>query len=361
MPRRLSHLFIPPSAICLPRFISHSYTMTSPTVRRSSRLASKNISSTQSNSTPSQPTKRRKKVAAVTPTQSQNLQTPPPPSSSSNVPPPVATSIPNASTTDQTKDNLSQPSVTHLQQNLLNNAQQLSHSLINLSFVAPVTHIYNPLEYAWEAHKWYIRKYVTCQAPILLVGMNPGPWGMAQTWVPFGEVNAVRDFLHMPPNIQIGKPVPENPARPVTGLQCKRSEVSGRRLWTEWAHTDYEHADTFFQQFYVYNYCPLMWMEKSGRNRTPVQLPAAKRREVEVFCDQALKNTISTLKPKAICGIGGYAAGRCQEIMKKLPEEEKIAVFTVLHPSPASPAANKGWVDKFRSQIKDVFAHIESK
>ena len=32
---------------------------------------------------------------------------------------------------------------------------------------------------------------------VVFLGMNPGPFGMAQVGVPFGEVAAVRDWLRI--------------------------------------------------------------------------------------------------------------------------------------------------------------------
>lgn len=173
--------------------------------------------------------------------------------------------------------------------------------------------------------------------------MNPGPWGMAQTGVPFGEVGAVREFMRMPTDIPIQKPCNEHPARPVDGLACTRSEVSGRRLWREWAETHFDNPDSFFESFYVHNYCPLMWLEKSGRNRTPVQLPAAERTSVHQVCDDALRVVIRTLRPQIVVGIGNYARDRCQLALAN-DIANGLTVDTVLHPSPASPAANRGWV-----------------
>lgn len=195
-----------------------------------------------------------------------------------------------------------------------------------------------------------MRKYAKIGVRVILVGMNPGPWGMAQTGVPFGEVSAVRDFMGMPRDVKIGKPEQENPARPIGGLQCTRSEVSGRRLWREWAETHYSDAESFFSHFYVHNYCPLMFLEASGRNRTPVQLTAADRAAVESSCNTALRSVVRALRPDAVCGIGVYAKEKCIKSLA-LEIDAGLRVGTILHPSPASPAANKGWVKNATTQL----------
>lgn len=241
---------------------------------------------------------------------------------------------------------------------ILNAERVMSRQLSSKKFQSPVTHVYDPLTYAWSAHEWYVRKYSTKGARILLVGMNPGPWGMAQTGVPFGEISAVRHFLHMPETMEIAAPKHENPARPVTGLSCKRAEVSGRRLWTEWAAAHYKTPAAFFQTFFVHNYCPLMFLESSGRNRTPIKLKAAERAEVERVCDAALRAIVTAMKPLAVCGIGGYAKERCMKVLKS-EVDKGLVVATVLHPSPASPAANRGWVEAAVKQIDAVLLSIE--
>ena len=141
----------------------------------------------------------------------------------------------------------------------------------DLEFGPPMTHVYDPMEYAREPHHDYLRRFGGAPKEVLLVGMNPGPWGMVQTGVPFGEIDAVRDWMGV--QGAVGRPPEEHPKRPVQGFDCPRSEVSGRRLWG-WARQRFGTADAFFARFFVWNYCPLVFMEESGRNRTPDRLPA---------------------------------------------------------------------------------------
>src|SRR3954452_15779457 len=108
-------------------------------------------------------------------------------------------------------------------------SRALGRAVDELSFAAPVTHVYNPLRYAAPVHEEYLRRYGAGPKPVLLLGMNPGPFGMAQTGVPFGDVSMVRDFLGI--SGPVGKPKPEHPKRPILGFDCQRSEVSGTRLW----------------------------------------------------------------------------------------------------------------------------------
>ncbi|NXW95388.1 SMUG1 glycosylase, partial [Alopecoenas beccarii] len=91
-------------------------------------------------------------------------------------------------------------------------------------FGAPVAHVYRPLQYAWRPHRRFVRRYLRTPKRVLFLGMNPGPFGMAQTGVPFGEVWHVREWLRV--TGAVTKPPGEHPKRPVLGLSCRRAEVS---------------------------------------------------------------------------------------------------------------------------------------
>jgi single-strand selective monofunctional uracil DNA glycosylase len=212
-------------------------------------------------------------------------------------------------------------------------ARSLSDAVSKLAFAEPVTHVYNPLAYAGAVHEAYLARYAR-RPEALFLGMNPGPWGMAQTGVPFGEVGLVRDWLGL--EGAVGKPDPEHPARPIEGFACRRSEVSGARLWG-WARSRHGTPDAFFDRFFVWNYCPLVFMEASGRNRTPDKLPAAERAALEGACDAALRALVAVLRPRLIIGVGAFAEGRARAACPG------VTVGRIPHPSPASPAANRGW------------------
>jgi single-strand selective monofunctional uracil DNA glycosylase len=214
--------------------------------------------------------------------------------------------------------------------------RRLARDVGELAFAEPVTHVYNPLVYAWEPHRLYLERWGCGSREIVFMGMNPGPWGMAQTGVPFGEVSVVRDWLGV--EAPVGRPLDEHPKRPVEGFACARSEVSGRRLWG-WFRERYGTAQRFFERCFVLNYCPLVFLETSGRNRTPDKLPAAERRALEAVCDRALRSSVEALAPRWVIGVGQFAEARARRALDGLG----IEIGRVLHPSPASPAANRGW------------------
>ncbi|MDP6941419.1 MAG: single-stranded DNA-binding protein [Planctomycetota bacterium] len=226
-------------------------------------------------------------------------------------------------------------------------AERLRDEVSSLRFSKPVTHVYNPLDYAWDLHEQYLRRYARKGVRAIWLGMNPGPWGMAQTGVPFGEVGMVRDWLKI--DGQVRQPDSIHPKRPIQGLDCPRSEVSGRRLWT-WASEYFESADSFFDQFFVFNWCPLCFMEEGGKNRTPDKLPAAERKPLMEACDQALLETVKELQPQMVVGVGKFAKDQASRILKNLD----IEIGQILHPSPASPIANRGWAPQAERQLLDL-------
>jgi single-strand selective monofunctional uracil DNA glycosylase len=228
--------------------------------------------------------------------------------------------------------------MTRLPDRLIAISDALSRDLGVLSFGPPVAVVYDPTDYARALHHAYLRRYGSGEGRVVLVGMNPGPWGMAQTGVPFGEISSVRDFLEL--QAPVGRPPIEHPKRPVQGLDCPRSEVSGQRLWG-WARARHGSAQAFFQRFFVVNYCPLSFMEASGRNRTPDKLPADERAALYAACDRALRAQVGALAPRMVIGVGGFAEERAREALAGLA----VPIGRVLHPSPASPAANRGWAE----------------
>jgi single-strand selective monofunctional uracil DNA glycosylase len=226
-------------------------------------------------------------------------------------------------------------------------AGQLRDDIDRLKFSAPVTHVYNPLTYAWTGHEMYLRKFGDGPRRVVFLGMNPGPFGMVQTGVPFGEINAVRDWLGI--ECAISKPKAEHPKRPVTGFACARSEISGQRLWGLFAER-FGEAVNFFAQHIVLNYCPLAFLEETGRNRTPDKLPASEQQLLFKACDEHLRAAIAALQPEWVIGIGNFAMKRAESVFGN----QSIKLGCILHPSPASPAANREWSAVAQRQIQEL-------
>lgn len=214
--------------------------------------------------------------------------------------------------------------------------QRLLTELKPLPFGPPVTHVYNPLDYAAAPFAEYLKRYGASQREVLLIGMNPGPFGMAQTGIPFGDVRMVRDWLAI--TAPVGKPPDEHPKRPVAGFACPRGEVSGTRLWG-WARDRFQTPRRFFYRFFVWNYCPLCFMSESGANLTPDRLAAHEKTALFAVCDQALREACAALGVQTVVGVGGFAERRSRAALDGFP----VRIGRIPHPSPASPMANRGW------------------
>ena len=187
---------------------------------------------------------------------------------------------------------------------LVTAAKHLCDTVDSLHFAAPVAFVYNPLRYAWKPHHTYLKRFATKKKRVVFMGMNPGPWGMSQTGIPFGEIDSVKNWMGIEEPVDI--PSPEHPKRPVSGFACGKSEVSGRRLWGLFSER-YPNADDFFAEHFVLNYCPLVFMEESARNRTPDKIPAVESAPLFEACNLHLRSCIEILQPQWIVGVGGLS------------------------------------------------------
>lgn len=234
---------------------------------------------------------------------------------------------------------------------LVESAKRLREAVNSLTFAPPVSHVYNPLDYAWAAHELYLRRYGKGRKRIIFLGMNPGPFGMMQTGVPFGEIAAVRDWLRI--EAKINRPAKEHPKQPVTGFNCPRSEVSGKRLWGLFAER-FPNPESFFVEHFVVNYCPLAFLEMGKRdgakNRTPDKLAPRERTSLFAACNEHLSEVVRALRPEWIIGVGDFAAKRAEEVCGS----ETCRIGKILHPSPASPAANRGWSRQATAQLTQL-------
>ena len=125
--------------------------------------------------------------------------------------------------------------------------------------------------------------------------------------------------------------------------------MSGQRLWG-WARARFGAPDTFFKRFFVANYCPLAFLEASGRNRTPDKLPAAERAPLLDICDRALRRTVEYLGPELVVGVGAFAEGRAHAVL----DGSRTAIGRILHPSPANPVANRGWEERATAELQQM-------
>ena len=231
---------------------------------------------------------------------------------------------------------------------ILNLYARLADDVESLHFFLTVSHVYNPLRYAWHGLAQYLAKCPE-QPRVVFLGMNPGPWGMAQTGVPIGEIDSVRNFLGIH-EIYITPPENQHPSYPVSALQCKRSEVSGKRLWSLFRER-FSDSESFFRENIVLNYCPLLFIAEN-KNLTPDKLTKSDRAELFSVCDSCFREIVKILRPEFVVGIGTFAAKRAVEVLYST-EGLRVKVVKILHPSPASPASNHDWAGKVTRQLID--------
>jgi single-strand selective monofunctional uracil DNA glycosylase len=242
-------------------------------------------------------------------------------------------------------------------------ARTLAREAERLRFREPVRYVYNPLLYARGPHEEYLRRFAATYKRVILLGMNPGPWGMAQTGVPFGEVGYVRDWLGIVG--KVSQPREQHARLAVQGFSCARSEVSGRRLWGL-MRTRYRSAEAFSRDAFVSNYCPLLFLDAAGRNVTPDKIHRDDREPLYSACDRFLEIVITTLRPEWLVGVGAFAERRARAVVsggfgavvlggsgatKSTFPAQSVRVTSILHPSPASPRANRDWAGQVEKAL----------
>ncbi|KAL7643956.1 UNVERIFIED_CONTAM: hypothetical protein RMT77_005968 [Armadillidium vulgare] len=222
--------------------------------------------------------------------------------------------------------------------------------LLSLNYNSKVECIYNPLEYAKEPHVNFVKTYCGGEKKVLLLGMNPGPWGMCQTGVPFGEVDHVKNWLNIDGKVE--RPSKELRQKPIHGFECTRSEVSGNRMWSLLKELSGD-PKTLFEKVFIHNYCPLAFLSKTGKNITPVELPVEERKSLEEICDKYLIQVIELLKVEFLVCIGNYVSQRSQKALER-SGVIGVQVSTLMHPSPINPKANKGWKQIAIKQLQEA-------
>ena len=127
------------------------------------------------------------------------------------------------------------------------------------------------------------------------------------------------------------------------GRSAANASGAGRR-------TGSEPPRRSFRRFFIWNYCPLAFLEDSGRNRTPDKLPREERGPLYAACDRALLDIVDFLRPSLVLGVGRFGETRARRVFG----DDGIRIGHILHPSPASPAANRGWAEQVERQLADL-------
>lgn len=227
---------------------------------------------------------------------------------------------------------------------LVDAAARLRDAVEGLSLESPA-YTYDPLAYAWAPHEAYLRRYGAKQGRFVFVGMNPGPWGMAQTGVPFADVAWAHGWMGIIGPVDA--PARTHPKRPVLGYASTRSDPTGGKFYG-WAKRRFGTADRFFADFAVLNLCPLMFLDAEGRNVTLAQLRKSDLDKLMSACDAWLREALDALAPRAILPMGAVVEERVRDLAPSAP------VHAVRHPSPANPANNAGWGDEVDALLAEA-------
>ena len=90
---------------------------------------------------------------------------------------------------------------------------------------------------------------------------------------------------------------------------------------------------------------------------------ASEAAALQEACDAHLARALLALSPVWAIGIGGFAMKRLQAVTRQrcggLSDDERARLSTIrltqiLHPSPASPAANRGWQAAIDSSLSEL-------
>lgn len=221
-----------------------------------------------------------------------------------------------------------------------------------LRFDAKVAWTYNPLQYAWKVHEAYLERFGTGPKDAIFLGMNPGPWGMAQTGIPFSDTTIAGDWMGLR-GIPIGRPENEDPERPILGWDLDREEGSGQRLYG-YVRERFGSVDAFFENHFTLNYLPLVMFSEEGKNLPPSRLLKSDREDVFAACDPYLKGMLDYYEPRVAVGVGKFALRRLEACL----EARDVRIVDIPHPSPASPIATRDggrhWIRLVDETLEDA-------
>jgi single-strand selective monofunctional uracil DNA glycosylase len=95
----------------------------------------------------------------------------------------------------------------------------------------------------------------------------------------------------------------------------------------------------------------LAFLSESGSNVTPDKLAKTERVRLSAVCDEHLRRVLEILQPEWLVGIGAFARERGELVAAGT----KIRVGQILHPSPASPKANRhDWTQTATQELVEL-------
>ncbi|XP_054745917.1 single-strand selective monofunctional uracil DNA glycosylase [Anastrepha obliqua] len=224
---------------------------------------------------------------------------------------------------------------------------QLNNTLQDIVRPVSITHVYNPVEYASGLHCAYLQKFLDGPKRVMFVGMNPGPNGMGQTGVPFGNILTVRNEMSLSGSVQ--QPPSVHVKRPVRGFECSIEEPSGVRIWSLFKKLAGGSLNTFGRQCFVHNFCPLIFYDNAGRNITPSELKGDYKEKIGKECLDVLDLELDLVKPEILVAVGLYMYG----MVSRSRHAKDLKIYKLPHPSPRS-LNNQNWPEKAEQLLLEL-------
>jgi single-strand selective monofunctional uracil DNA glycosylase len=81
-------------------------------------------------------------------------------------------------------------------------------------------------------------------------------------------------------------------------------------------------------------------------------LRPAERDLVYEACDDHLRRIVTILEPEWLIGIGAFAENQARRVFSNPKARSDLKIGRVLHPSPASPKANRGWAREAKKELR---------
>jgi single-strand selective monofunctional uracil DNA glycosylase len=224
--------------------------------------------------------------------------------------------------------------------------------------------VLDPGRYGERWHHRFRRCYPVGPRPLLVFGLNPGPYGMAQTGVPFTDLKRLE--FHLPrlwrELLAAREPVALPGLAPpsLRPFLTRTFESSSVRVY-KFLERAFGSAEQAFRRVAFVNPCPLLFIDRAtGENRTPADLPRAAPRLMREF--DALRRTtvleaVSELEARGAVLLGkDVARAAAPALRAALPAD---SVLEWEHPARAVPEtwarglheslAARGWIDARRA------------
>ena len=88
----------------------------------------------------------------------------------------------------------------------------------------------------------------------------------------------------------------------------------------------------------------------TGEGEPPLASLRACARALEALCDDALRQMVALLEPEWVVGVGLWSRTSAERALAGT----NVRFGQLLHPSPANPAAKRGWAPQAEKKLRDL-------